>query len=195
MHYDVSLFYIDWRNIQVQVNIPNSPANYIANAGKAKSQGAESSLEVRPLPGQAITATLVYTDAVLKDSFPPTSTTYGPAGAQLPFSSRWAGTLALDQKVGLLNDVVGIAGFTVSYVGDRKGIFRPVSAPQRQDYPAYTKLDFRFRLLYEAWKADFYVNNVTDSRGLLSGGLGAAPPTGFTVIQPRTFGASITRDF
>jgi hypothetical protein len=41
-----------------------------------------------------------------------------------------------------------------------------------------------------------YVNNVTDRRGLLYGGVGTLPnPAAFEVIEPRTIGVNVMKKF
>jgi hypothetical protein len=40
-----------------------------------------------------------------------------------------------------------------------------------------------------------FVNNVSDRRGALSGGLGTRNPVAFLYIQPRTAGVSLARVF
>jgi len=40
-----------------------------------------------------------------------------------------------------------------------------------------------------------FANNVTDRRGLLSGGQNSTPPFAFVYIEPRTVGLSVTKAF
>jgi len=91
-------------------------------------------------------------------------------------------------------DIKGFVGGEVSYVGDREDAFSAVS-PQRQDLPAYAKLDLHAGTKYNSWTVNFYVNNVTDKRGLISGGVGNQLPYAFYYIQPRTVGLSASKTF
>jgi len=136
---------------------------------------------------------VAWDDAVLTEAFPTNSTVFGISGDRLPYSSRHSGNVSLQQDFHLSSRMAGFVGGMVSYVGDREGEFRPTA--QRQDLPAYTKLDLRAGARYDSWTVNFFVNNVTDQRGVLYGGLGANPPFGFVYIQPRTVGLSISTTF
>ena len=48
---------------------------------------------------------------------------------------------------------------------------------------------------YQSWTVNFFVNNVADKRGLLSGGINSSPPFAFNYIQPRTAGFSVSKTF
>jgi iron complex outermembrane receptor protein len=93
-----------------------------------------------------------------------------------------------------VNDVSGSVGATVTYVGDRVGNF--TASQVRQNYPAYARTDLNAGIKYTDWTAIVYVNNVTDRRGVLYGGLGTLPNTAaFEVIAPRTIGFNVMKKF
>jgi len=191
--FDASLYYIRWNNVQLQLRAPISESVYAGNGGEAKSQGVEIALEARPILGFKVSAWAAINQAVLTQTLPLTSTVYGLAGDRLPDSSRFSGNIALDDEFQVWGNVRGFAGGTVSYVGDREGVF--VTGPQRQDLAAYTKTDLRLGLKYESWTSNLFVNNVMDRRGVLSGGVGTLNPIAFSYIQPRTVGISFNKDF
>ncbi len=92
--------------------------------------------------------------------------------------------------------MTGFVQGAASFVGDRESVF--TTTPVRQDLPAYTKVDFRTGVKSGRWTTNLFVDNVTDRRGLLSGGIGeflAYSPAAFTYIQPRTVGISVSRSF
>jgi outer membrane receptor protein involved in Fe transport len=193
LSFDASIYHIDWKDIQLQLRDPVSGSVYFANGSQAKSQGVEFSIESRPLSGLRIAAWVAWNDAVLTKDLPPTANAVGASGSRLPNSSRFSGNLLLDQSLILTSGVTGLIGVSVSYVGSREGIFLP--SPQRQSFPAYAKTDLRAGLKFESWAVNFFVNNVTDKRGLLSGGLGNLNPNAFNYIQPRTVGLSAVKSF
>jgi outer membrane receptor protein involved in Fe transport len=190
---DASVYYIDWKDIQISLINPQTGITYNANGSQAKSQGVELSIESRPLTGLTIAGWVAWDDAVLTQPFPPTSTTYAVAGDRLPYSSRFSGNVSLEQDFPLSSRVTGFAGAAASYVGDRVGEF--TGTTQRQDLPAYTKIDLRAGTKYDSWTVNVFVNNVADKRGVLNGGLGQFPPFGFVYIQPRTIGVSASKAF
>jgi outer membrane receptor protein involved in Fe transport len=190
---DASLYYIEWKDIQISVTDPVSRAAYFTNGSRARSEGIELSAESRPLTGLTIAAWAAWNDAELTEDFPATRTAYGVAGDRLPYSSRFSGNLSVDQDFPLARGLVGFAGASVSYIGEREGIFR--SSPQRQLFPSYAQTDLRFGAKYDAWTVNAFITNVADKRGVLRGGLDSFRPTYFTYIQPRTVGLSLSRTF
>jgi iron complex outermembrane receptor protein len=197
LSFDASVYYVDWKDIQLLVNLQSGLGSFNTNAGRAKSQGLELSLESHPLTGLAISGWVAWNDAVLTENMPSTSSVVGKSGDRLPVSSRFTGSFSLQQEFALPNNISAFFGGSVSYVGRREGSFPSVLAvpARRQEFPAYATTDLRAGLSFEAWKIDLYANNVTDRRGVLSGGLGHLLPYGFTYIQPRTVGLSLARTF
>jgi iron complex outermembrane receptor protein len=194
---DASVYYIDWKNIQLNLINPSTGTGYEANGSAAKSQGVELSVESRPLTGLTIAGWVAWDDAQLTQPFPAASTAaggaYGVPGDRLPYSSRFSGNASIEDDFPLASRLTGFAGGSLSYVGDREGEF--TASAQRQDLPAYAKLDLRTGIKYDSWTTDLFLNNVTDKRGVLSGGLGSFPPFGFVYIQPRTVGLSVAKSF
>jgi len=202
--FDASLYYIDWKNIQLSFIDPAIGFAFNANGSRAKSEGTELSTETRPfrdlpmLQNLSISAWAAYNNAALTEPFPASSALYGGNGDRLPFGPRVSGSIALNDDFPIVSKVTGFAGVSVSYIGDRIGNFTspPPAIPPRQFYPAYAKTDLHVGAKYDAWTTTLYVNNLADRRGLLYGGLGTVPnPAEFQVIQPRTVGINVARSF
>jgi iron complex outermembrane recepter protein len=189
--FDASIYYIDWKNIQL--NIALNGVNYNTNGSAAKSEGVELSLQARPATGLTIALWGVYDDAALTQNLPANSTVYGVAGNRMPFTARFSGNLSIEQDFPITNVVTGFAGAAISYVGDRSGTF--IASPDRQLYSAYAKTDLRTGVKYDSWTVNVYANNVTDRRGVLGGGAGTYPSYAFTYIQPRMIGLSASKTF
>lgn len=190
---DASLYYIDWQDMQVTVIDPGTRIVYTSNGGGAKSEGVELSLTSRPLTGLTIAAWASYTNAVLTQNFPAGSQTYGVKDGRLPFTPRVSGNLSLDQEFPLSGELSGFVGGTVSYVGERFGQF--TNSPARQALPSYTRADLRAGVRANSWSASLYVNNLTDERGLLQGGVGYFYPLARIYITPRTIGLNVSKTY
>jgi len=191
---DVSLYRIDWKDVQVLVE--NAIGNgFTVNAGQAKSQGVDLSIESRPLTGMTITAWAAWNHAQLTQPLPPggPGTAMGASGDQLPYSTHFSGNLSLLQDFPLRNNVTAFAGGTLTYVGERLGNFQPT--PQRQIFPSYAKTDLRAGVRYESWIVNLYVNNVTDKRGVQGGGIDGFPTNAIVYIRPRTAGRTVAKTF
>ncbi|HVW68753.1 MAG TPA: TonB-dependent receptor [Steroidobacteraceae bacterium] len=188
--FDASLYYIDWNGIQISLLNNQTELTYNANGGKAKSEGAELSVEAKPLRGLTISGWAVWSDAVLTGDFPATSTAYGVSGDRLPYSSRFSGNLSFQEEFPLWGSFSGFGGAQASYRSGWVGIFQ--SDPVRQAYPGYTTVDLRAGAKNDAWSVNLFANNVTDRRAALVGGLDNFPPWSFWGIQPRTVGMNVT---
>ncbi|MDT9600213.1 TonB-dependent receptor [Sphingosinicella rhizophila] len=193
LSFDLSLYHIDWTGIQFLQSNPVNFFTYIDNGGKAKSEGVELSLVARPVRGWTVSAWGAYNNAVLTQDFPATSTAYGLKGDRLPNSSKYSANLSIEHHFSLSESTTGFVGGSLSYVGDSYGIFLPT--PGRTRFDDYVKLDLNAGINHGSWAFNIYVNNLTDKRVAIGGGLGTYPPYAFRFIQPRNFGFSIAKTF
>lgn len=189
---DGALYRIDWKDLQLFLNVPATAFGYYSNGSQAKTQGLELSATAHPLRGLSTGAWVSWNDSVLTRDMPSNSLSYGVSGDRLPFSSRFSANVSVDYAAPLGRATASI-GATETYVGERLGAF--VSTPQRQVYPAYAKTDFRASLVFDSWTWNVYANNAFDRRGIVGGGLGSYFPNAFVVIQPRTVGTSVALAF
>jgi len=197
---DASVYYIQWHDIQLQLINPINGLFYYANGSEAKSQGVELSAQARPLTGLSITGWVAWNDARLTEDMPAASSVFGASGDRLPYSEPFSGNVSMEQRFPLTALVRGATGFVggdVSYVPNRLGQFASVYLfpPERQDLPAYTKVDLRAGIDYDTWTVNLYVNNVADKRGVLDSGLDLIPSNAFIYIQPRTVGLTVSKTF
>jgi len=186
--YDASLYYIDWKDIQIR-EIAGGFAS-VANAGGAKSEGAELSLTLNPFDGFTISGWGAYDNAVLTDGLPPLSTAQANAGERLPYSSRWSGNISANEEFPITDSVSGFVGASADFVGDRFSDFTPTNV--RSHLPAYVKLDLNGGVEFDRWRVNLFVNNVTNVRGVIAQAY-ASPD--FHIIQPRTVGIDVVAKF
>jgi iron complex outermembrane recepter protein len=189
--FDASLYRIDWLGIQMQ--IVNSGVGYFTNGSDARSEGVELSVDSQPLPGLTVGGWVAWGAAELVEDFPAGSSSYGKSGDRLPYSTRMSGNLSVQKDFPLPGGLTGFAAGAWSYVGDRVGYF--TATQTRQPLSSYSKTDLRLGIRGEVWSANLLVNNLTDERGELTGGIDSTPVVGYTYIQPRTIGLTFTRTF
>jgi outer membrane receptor protein involved in Fe transport len=194
MSFDASLFYIDWKDIQLLVTNPTTLRAYNSNGGRAKSQGVELSVGAAPMTGLNLNAWVTWNDATLTENLPPGSTVVGHDGDRLPNTAKFSGNVSVDQQFPLSAKLTGVVGGSWSYVGERLSVLTGGTGV-RQSFPSYSKVDLRGGVRNGSWDANLFVTNLTDKRGVLYGGLGAFPPTAFLYIQPRTYGVSVAKAF
>ena len=197
MSIDASLFYIDWKDIQLNSRSPVSSTSYTVNASSAKSEGAEATLRWRPLRQLMLMANAAYTHAVLTEATP--AGTYGNAGDRLPFSPRWSGTLSADYSFPVSATFNAEIGASVSYVGDRMSSFTSSATAQRFNLDSYTTATLHAALSSDQWTFNLYAKNLTNERGYLSAtpqnASSGGSSNGLLLIQPRTVGLSATYAF
>jgi iron complex outermembrane recepter protein len=198
---DTSVFYTGWDNVLLQFidRSTGVPTGIYLNAETAKSQGAELSSTFRPIPSLRLAGWVAFTDAKLTESIPSTSTVYGAKGDRLPTSPRWSASLFADYDFTISTRLDGFVGASGSYVGERIGPLRgaPGGVPlPRQTLGDYTQVDLKVGVeAAGSLRATLFVNNLTDERGILRGGLGVTFPHAFYYIEPRTIGLSVSMDF
>jgi iron complex outermembrane receptor protein len=196
--FDASVYYIDWKRIQLSLTNPITGFDYNANAGDAKSQGLELSAQARPINGMTISAAFSFDDAVLTQGFPQTAAAVGSSGDRLPFSSRYSGNLAVNQDLAVTDRWTTFVGGSVVYVGARNGEFVSSYTPQqsRVIFPSYAAADLRAGARYDDWTISLFANNIFDKRGGIGGGLsGAESKYDVIYIQPLTVGLNLLRKF
>jgi iron complex outermembrane recepter protein len=202
LSFDASAYYISWHDFQLAAETPNDMF-FETNAGQAKSEGLEFSVQAQPMEGFTVSAQGSYNDAALTQNLPPQAVAagaYALAGDRLPYSIRWSGGFTANQDFPLLNQWKGFVGGALTYVGIRDGEFAPNSTTPRAQFPDYTKIDLRTGVRFESWLLNLYVNNVGDKRGIAGaqqtfGAVGVSGNYYGTIIQPRTVGMSIVRNF
>jgi outer membrane receptor protein involved in Fe transport len=196
---DTSIYYIDWKDIQVFAREPISQFAYYTNAGRARSQGVELAAEWRTQTGFTVSGWVAWNDAKLTE-FPSTSRLYAAGGDRLPYSSPFSANLSIDHEFPLTNTVTGFVGSTFSYVDERKDVFpnrnfaTGLPASQRLSFASYTQINLDTGIRFDSWMGSLYLNNIADKRGILSGGFNSLN-TSVTYIQPRTIGLSIAKTF
>jgi iron complex outermembrane recepter protein len=195
LSFDASIYYINWRDIQVSIVDPQSFYAYFTNASSAKSQGVELSAQASPFNGLTIAGWAAWNEAVLTSNLPISSgSAIGLSGDELPFSSRWSTNVSVGWDFPISPGVAALVGGSVSYVGKRFGNFAGNLSQERAELPGYAKIDVRAGLRYSSWALHAFINNVADKRGVLNLTY-IGTDTFYTYIVPRTIGLSVSKTF
>jgi outer membrane receptor protein involved in Fe transport len=197
MSLDVSAFYLDWQNIQLNAVINSIGIN--ANGGTAVSKGVEFTITGRPVEGLTLSANGTFDSAHLTSDTPPI--VGGFKGDRLPYAPKWALTLNGDYEHTLTGRLDGFAGATLAFVGAQSGDWDPGYQGvfgHRVNLPGYTRLDLRAGVRQDRWSVQAYVKNATNSLGVLfATPFGQVPNNalGITPTRPRTIGAEVRFDY
>ena len=196
MTIELAGFDIAWRDIQVIVDTEGFLVT--GNGASARSAGAELEWTWRPITRLNLTANAAYTHAYLTANSPAIG---GTAGQDLPNVPTFAANLTAEYDFPVTSELDGFVGGSFQYQGSRHigfiagapGTFVPPVMPE------YYTGDLRAGVIHSGFTFEAYVKNVGDSYGLtqlvsqVRNGYG--PPLAGSVIQPRTYGISISEKF
>jgi outer membrane receptor protein involved in Fe transport len=195
--FDASMFYINWKDIQLLIIDPTTYFGIYTNGSGAKSQGVELSGQAKPFDGLTIGLWAAYTDAKLTSDLPlgGPGSARGFSGDRLPYSSRFSGNLWIEQETHLTAAATGFIRGSIAYVGERESDFSTSAKRPRIPLPGYAQANVLAGVRYESWTLSAFVNNVADRRGVVSRPTYYGPGLAYSYIQPRTAGLSISKTF
>jgi iron complex outermembrane recepter protein len=185
---DASIYWINWRDIQIQVLTPGGFA-YYANAGAARSRGAELTTEFKPTAGLTLGLNAGYTDATLT-SVPANANIGATAGDPLPHTPKWTAALTADQTFSLGRGLTGTVGGTYRYVGDQFEAFPATPGVLPFHMAGYSLYDLRAGIAGQKWTLTLFARNISDTRAQLRGfteQAGASGRAQLYVNEPRNF--------
>jgi iron complex outermembrane receptor protein len=194
---DLSLFMLDWKNIQMQTTNADGFV-IITNAAKARSSGFEAALAWRPTQEFSFNGSLAVTDARLRASFDSASGRPVDSGTTLPGVAKLQSTLdATYHFAGPFQSNASLSG-VLQYVGKRNA-----QIDADLVLPSYTTADLRLAFGWSNWELTGYVQNVADRRGQSAAQVnystyqnpGAVNYTEWYPIKPRTIGVSLRYDY
>jgi len=128
--FNVNVFRINWDGVQLDSSTINGIVGIKVNGNKARSQGFETSFQLRPIPEVAIRGTYSYTDAKLTEDVPRVLAINDPPGTypsepiqldgldgdRLPGSAKNSGSLGVTYTREFMDGNI-IADWTATYRG------------------------------------------------------------------------------
>ena len=191
---DLAAYHVDWKDIQLLERVSGFGIN--ANGGKARSQGLEWNFGYVPVQGLTFQWIGAYTDAKLTTPAPAVNAN---SGDRLPYAPKWGTSLDGEYQWPVYTNCRGFLGATWSYVGSRSSDFAssPAATPGQVDLPSYNAVAARIGLENDRYRVTLYGKNLGDSRGITNYVGSSAPGLAgeATVIQPRTYGVTLSAKF
>jgi iron complex outermembrane receptor protein len=190
---DASIFHVEWTDIQLLEQVDNTGIN--GNGGKARSQGFEWAVGYIPLHGLTLQWTGAYTDAKLTTDAP---AVHGNTGDPLPYAPKWGTALDGEYTAALSADWKYFIGAAWSYVGSREtGFGTDVTGLTQVRLSSYDTYAARVGLDNARYRVTLYGKNLSGSRGITNYVSQGAPDLNgeISVIQPRTFGVTLSAKF
>ena len=197
----IAAYYIDWKNIQVQVNRTSDQLQFATNIGAAVSKGIEFELALRPVAGLSLMANGSINDSKITELTAQEAAISGAVdGLQLSGPKfQGSATARYDFPIGASSNAF-VSG-TVQHVGKFPGLF-----PNLPGNPGVQNPTFDFTETYDvvnllagvefgAAKVTAYVENLLDSKKITYVHPEAFLDSRYARLRPRTFGVRIGYDF
>ena len=193
---DITAFHIDWSDIQLFAQIGAYGVN--ANGGKAKSDGVEATVTLRPTRGLAIAVNGAYTHARLSEDTDPL--VGGFKGDRLPYSPKVAVSVNGDYDWSVGSKATAYVGSSIRFLADQAGPFSPTYTAAyggRSRLPAYAVVDLRAGVDFGRFTLGAYAKNLNNAAGKISVTESNLPfgATGTGIIRPRTIGLTFGAGF
>lgn len=191
LSFDVSVYHIDWNDIQL-----NTLANGIVlggNAAAATVDGFELELMMRPSELLSVGINAGHTDAKIKDISAGAAAVSGArAGDKLPLTPAWTVALIADHQLPLSSDALGNIGFTLRHQSEAPATYPVLDPTPTQTLPEITTLDLRASVTFaERYTVQARVDNALNKFSFTN-----IDPAGNAVaLRPRTFTLGVSVDF
>jgi outer membrane receptor protein involved in Fe transport len=192
---DLTVYHIDWTNIQVLQTVTTTNGqqfNVTGNGGTATSDGLEYNFTWKPISGLHLGLLGAFNKAKLTEDAPGIG---GFKGDRLPYVPNVSSTLNADYEWAAFGEYTAFAGGSLIYAGDRRtNVGKFVYSVT---LPSYTMLNLQTGLRNGRYTLEGYIHNATDKRALTgysSSGGAFLLGTG-TILQPRTIGATLKVSF
>lgn len=198
--FDLAAFRIDISDQQLSTIVflngdPNLPVASVGNAGKSRSEGFEAQLIVRPFDGLELAANVGMTDAKYEQYIDTTGT--DRSGEPFPFVPKWTGQFSTTYRFPMQDNVDLELYGAYRYVDNvRSG--SGVDIDIQFLVPSYEILDIRASVIKGRWRADVFIDNVTDefAETRVFNSFFFAEPRPFSIVlAPRRVGARFTYAF
>ena len=194
--FNLTAYAIRWSDIQTLNRTPGLGFPYIANAGKASSDGLELELTARPLVGLELQGSVSVQNARLTEDQPlaATDNDAGRAGDRIPNTPKFTASGSAQYTHALTSSIDGVVRAQMSYVGSSQTYFSDRSVFYQRLAP-YALSDFRLGLQAERWNATLFVKNAFDRRAEVDKLYQTDSPLSVFTARPRTVGVSVDYRF
>lgn len=202
--YDVALYRIDWKDIQIVTSYVDTVTNItytaIGNGGTARSEGLEWAFIVKLAERLTLGVSGAYTDARLTEDAKDLG---GYDGDALPYVPKLSNAVTADYATPLNDETTLNFGASWAYVDSRYSNFasdanKASGISSHVLIPDYHTFDVRAGLEFANFRIDAAVRNLTDARGITS----YSNRTGYqnqggqaNIIQPRTISLRLSTSF
>lgn len=206
LRYNVSLFYVDWSDPQLNTSTPAWGFFAVQNGSKASTKGVEIELEGNLTDNLHYVVGYAYADASLSEDFlSAVGTLIAEDGAQLPGAPKHMFNIALDHTYEL-NESMRLISRVDGYVQSKTRNSIGTSPRFDATLPGYGIWNGSLSLVMEKMDVTVWVKNVFNAEGVSAvfteAYMGTLPSQGYfgngskeQIALPRTFGLTATYRF
>lgn len=208
MTYTAAIFYLDWKDAQLNTATPNWGFYAVQNAGNAVSKGLELALEGRTGDGFHYVLGYTYTSAELAENFySPTAahTLIGRDGDRLPGIPEHSIQINADYTTPVGDGFDLVARVSGYYQSDTENAIS-LSSKFKQTLPEFQIWNLSASLVREEWDLTLWMKNVFNEEGVTGvyteAYMGSSPAVGYygngskeLISLPRTVGLSAAYHF
>lgn len=198
---NLALYYIDWKDIQVQANRVSDQVQFATNIGGAYSRGLEFELLAVPALGWTIGLNGSFNQTSVNRLTPAEAAISGAVkGARLS-GPKFSASLLADYKFDLFGNAQGDASLAVVHVGSFPSSFpnvpgQPgVKSPTFDYTDSYTLVNGSFAVAFDRTTVGLYVENLFDNRAVNYVHPEAFIDGRYGVVRPRTVGVRVGYKF
>jgi iron complex outermembrane recepter protein len=199
---NVAIYYIDWKNIQVQANRVSDSIQFATNIGGAKSKGLELEITAIPIPGLTVGLNGSYNHARVTQLSAEEAAISGAVNGARLSAPIMQGALNVDYAFDLSSRVKAAWSGSLQHVGSF-----PNSFPDVPGQPGVGSATYGYTDTYNTVNTNFrvaidrrltvalYCENVLDSAAIAYVHPEAFIASRYGRLQPRTTGVRMNYDF
>lgn len=195
---NATVYYIDWKNIQIEDVDPSGAFPLIVNAGDAEVFGAELEINAIPAEGLDLFFGASYTKAELvedTDGFALGDPFAGENGDEIPQVPNWLLSASAQYTKPISGDLEAVFRVDWSWRGENDIRFKKSLDPQNVTLGDFHVVNFRVGIRNDLWQISAYAKNIFDERAEIDALNSDQDPLSFITIRPATFGFNLSRDF
>ncbi len=193
---NVSLFHIDWKDIQQDVVLPSSGFDFETNVGKATVDGIEAEGRWRATDALTLAAGASYTHAVFADDTPALGTD-GDGNLNVRKGDAIQGVPKYSARLGFeYNTALPFGSVVFRGSGQWTGSSHGTFVRSSTDYirPGYFTADASVGLSVDRWEFSVFAKNLTNNHKILQQPSIQGVSEAY-YLRPRTIGITAYRDF
>lgn len=191
---NADVFYLNWKNLQQFVGLPNCGYEYNTNVGNATSTGAEIEVKYKPISQLLLGVAAGYTRAVLSDSdgYLQDGIVGAVEGASIEGVPKFNAQLTAKYSFTLFEGKSAYAMAAMHWIGSSHGQLDP----DNPDYlrPSYHTLDLSAGMTFDTIDVGIFAKNALDDDTIIQHPSVNLTSQGYRV-NPRTIGVNISARF